>query len=703
MKSRGLLGALALALLLVAGAAHPAAAQQTPIQNPELNVVYEVQLSQHFGLFGGTTQLVTVTVSGSTPGPSNGSLIVNVDFQFVLTGVQGMPPGSNHTLSYVSQHPLITQLSIQFPANTSSFDFQVLGTQAGSTLVYRGAVTLNIVGVAMNAAPHSPTSYQVLFPLSSSFDIVSVFPGAGPGITTQDVKINGTAYLSTGFSYAACLVLLCSVEVGANTISLIYQPAYFNYFLAAYLVLIVSSLVAAGILIRGIRRGTFQRAGAQKLFERVWSALMRVFTSLDSKKLLAILVSIGVVMVSLALAFGPSPAPRAYLAANPSTVPTLAPYITGAGYTYLTPAQAGDEFDQMSALNSYYVVIVADYPPALQSTGLLSSTRIIAISGITNATLIQDLKSYFGPNVVVVSSPQQLQIQLEGWGRLYTSNHLGLPVSAQTFSAVAFLEGLLSLTIPFFALAFFARYMIESSSRGLARLAFGAGFSFFIFLFGELVFIQTDVLLTLPVALHATISSAETAIGVLGFGGGSRPRMVMAFLGFLFGTFAGSLKGSKVDRVVLTAIVSACLFLLADPLQLGQDFYNILLNLLTSQPGTAFGQAAYTQLRSFVLYFMNAFGNYITPTFYSQHGAVLFFAGAIPFGLYTYVRKSTSTLLLFFCALVSAVGYVRIGDQDPLKAVASTTPGFAMAVLFVVAFLASDRVERFLRLRLSLG
>ena len=100
---------------------------------------------------------------------------------------------------------------------------------------------------------------------------------------------------------------------------------------------------------------------------------------------------------------------------------------------------------------------------------------------------------------------------------------------------------------------------------------------------------------------------------------------------------------------------------------------------------------------------MNAFGNQIVPTYFSPHGAVIIFGGAVPFALYTYARRSTATLLLLFSALVAGLGYMRIGDQDPLKAVASTTPGLALALLFVLGFFAVDRVERFLRLRLGLN
>jgi hypothetical protein len=691
MKSRPVLCAVALVIAFLSASAPTVRAQQGTF-----NVVYQVSLDQHFGLYSQQTNEVSLRVSGE-PGPTNGSVLVEVSFSFIFKGVNGLPPGANYTIESVSQHPVVNLIVVKLPAGTKSFDFSIAGKDHGTSLAYRGAATISFARVSMNAPPYNPVSYQVLIPTSPRFEIASVFPGTGPGLATQYVTINGTTYLSTGFSYLACFIQSCAVSVGANTISVVYQPEYFGYFIAVYIVFAVSVLAGAGMLIRG------RRQSLSKVWDFSRRSTIRLLRAIDSKKLLASLIVLSVVMVTLAYAFGPSPTPRAYLAATPDTAKTLGPFITAAGYTYLTPDEAGDEFDSMSGLNTYNAVIVADYPPALQSAGFRSIPRIIAMAAYANSTLTKDLQTYFGHSVIVVSTPQQLQFDLSLQARGYASNRLGLPISEQFYNWVTVVEGVLSLALPFFALAFFARYMVESSSGGIARLAQGAAFSFFIFMFGELVYIQTDILLTLPVALHATISPAETAIGALGFGGGSRPRMVMGALGFLFGAVAGTMKGTKIDRVVLIGVVSAFLFLLSDPLLLGQDFYNLLLQVLTSEGGTAVGQAAYTQLRAFVAVFMNALGNNVIPTFFSQHGAVLFFAGAIPFALYTYVRRSTATLLLLFSAAFAAVGYVRIGDQDPLKAIASTTPGFTMALLFIIAFLATDRVERFLRLRLGLG
>jgi hypothetical protein len=691
LRSQAALCALAIVMAVMAASSAPVRAQQ-----PAFNVVYQVSLDSHFGLYSTLTEEINLLVSGE-PGPVNGSVVVDVYFSFIFKGVNGLPLGANYTIQSVSQHPVVNLIRVTFSPGTGSFAFSVTGKSHDSSVALRGAATITYAPVFMNAPPYNPVSYQVLIPTSPRFQIVSVFPGTGPDLTTQYVSINGTDYLATGFSYGACFVQNCAASVGANTISIVYQPEYFNYFMAAYVVFAAGVLVGIGILIRQ------RRQGALKALDRGGKIVSRVLRSFDSRKLLAILVGISVAMVTLAFVFGPSPSPRAYLAATPQTTQVLGPYITAAGFTYLTPTEAGDEFDVMSSLNTYYTVIIADYPPPLQSTGFASTYRIIAVSGYANSTLVKDLQTYYGQEVGVVNTPQLLEFDLSLQAKGYASNHLGLPVSPQTYASATLVEGILSLSLPFFALAFFARYMVESSSRGIVRLAQGAAFSFLVFMFGELVYIQTDILLTLPVALHATISAQETAIGVLGFGGGSRPRMVLGALGFLFGTFAGTLKGTRIDKVVVIGFVSALLFLLVDPLQLGQDFYNVLLQILSSEGGTAFGQAAYTQLRAFIGIFMNAFGNESIPTFFSQHGAIIFFAGAVPFALYTYLRRSTATLLLIFSTAVAGLGYVRIGDQDPLKAIASTTPGFAMALLFVIAFLAIDRVERFLRTRLGLG
>ena len=565
MRVRVILCMLAALLVMVGVSAQPVNAQQ-----PTLKVSYEVHLSQHFSIYGESVNQISLDISG-VPGATNGSASVDAYLQFSYTAVDNLPAGAKYNVSVVSQSPLVTLVSVTLPQNSTSFDFQITGYETGSDLAHRNAATFFYSPVFMNTAPYSPVAYQVLFPTSSRFDIVSIYPATGPDLYTLYATINGTNYLVTGFSFAACYVQACSAQVGSGTISIIYQPHYFNYFLAAYLVLAIAILVGLGLVLRS------RRLSGLGILRWARKGVTKVLRSADSKKLLASLVVVSVAMITLAIAFGPSPAPRAYLAATPQTTQLVGPYVNNAGYAYFTPLQAGDQFDAMSGLGTYYTVIIGDYPFPVQEAGFLSNARIVILSQYASPSYISLMQGYYGHSVYVVNSLSSLQFLLSQQSRYYQSNHLGLPTTLSTYSDVVFLEGLLSLTVPFFALAFFARYMIESTSRGPVKLAQAAAFSFFIFMFGELVYIQTGVLLGLPVALHASISPVETALGALGFGGGSRPRMLMGFLGFLFGTFAGTQRGTRIDRVVLIGFFGGILFLLIDPLVAGQDFYNLLL------------------------------------------------------------------------------------------------------------------------------
>src|SRR5437879_13755824 len=100
-------------------------------------------------------------------------------------------------------------------------------------------------------------------------------------------------------------------------------------------------------------------------FHGLQRAAVRIFAivnSINSKKLFAFFMLLSVVMVSAAFVFGPSPSPKVYLAATPTTSKILGPRIGQAGYSYLTVGEAGDEFDTMAALGTFSAVVVADYP-----------------------------------------------------------------------------------------------------------------------------------------------------------------------------------------------------------------------------------------------------------------------------------------------------------------------------------------------------
>jgi len=407
-------------------------------------------------------------------------------------------------------------------------------------------------------------------------------------------------------------------------------------------------------------------------------------------------------MVGLGLIFGPTPTPRVYLSATNSEVSVLSPYVTAAGYTYLTPGQAGDDLDTMSYLGALRTIVIADVQYPINSLGLSSSYNIIVLANPAQpGPYAETLRAVYGNHVTIVGTPTDLENLLKSQALSYHGNNIGLGISQGLYNSVVAFEGLLSLLLPFFALAYFSRYLIEYQGSRLTALMQALIYSFFLFMLGELIYIQTGVLLGTPVALHSAISPLETAVGYLGFGGGSRPRLVMSALGFFFGVVVGKGGTAKFDKIGFLAFVAAFVFLLVDPLTVGQTLYGIASVALTSSTGGSIGTGAYNGLRDFVTGIMNLFGNYLTLGYYSQHGAVLYFVGAIPFALYKYIRKSSATFLMIACALISAVGYVRIGDQLPIKPIASFFPGAVLAVIVILVFLGFDQIERFLRSRVN--
>jgi hypothetical protein len=239
--------------------------------------------------------------------------------------------------------------------------------------------------------------------------------------------------------------------------------------------------------------------------------------------------------------------------------------------------------------------------------------------------------------------------------------------------------------------------MVESGAKGWVFLAEAAVLPLLVFMFTTMIFIQTSVLLGLPVALHAAISHVESASGIIGFGGGSRPREFAGVLGFLFGAVVGPAGRIKLDRVGFLAFAGALVFLVTDPLSIGSNFYSLLQNLMTSESGGTAGLAAQEGTRSVLGAVMDFYGRFISPFFYSSHGAVLFYVGAFPFAIFARLRKSTATLLLLFSSLAASIGFIRVADLNAAEALGSPVPGLTLGIVVMAAFLLLSLGESRLR------
>jgi hypothetical protein len=318
-------------------------------------------------------------------------------------------------------------------------------------------------------------------------------------------------------------------------------------------------------------------------------------------------------------------------------------------------------------------------------------TTIIVLSSYVTPSYLDQLKTFHPNNVIVISSTSNLVGALASLGG--RQNILGIFVSEGVYARVAALVGFLSILVPFFALAYFASLLVETGGRGMGALLEAIAISIMVYFVAEFAFIVSTVMLGMPVALHAAISSKETAEGLLGpFGGGTRPREVSGIAGFLFGILYNKKGFMSYDRNVIAAVFGALAFLIVDPLKVASAFYDILL---TVSSNVTIGSTGATSnfLRGIIGQSLSAFQSSLTPGFVASHGAALFFLAVVPFVLYTRVGKGTGTILMLFSAVVCGIGFVRIADMVPVETIASITPGLVIGLLLIPPFWAISRLE----------
>jgi hypothetical protein len=671
----GLLGLLLVASMSLGGAAN---AQQA---GTGLTVLYDVSLAQHYTIYGGVVHHINIVVSGHVQ-PSN--RLENVTISFYRMDFQNVSGWSHNlwTIGFVGSASTEVRLIVKLPPGTTDFAFTVVGRLSDTSFLYRDAANIPPVTVTMTAPPYVPQSSQLRILVTPQTQIVTTFFGY-PGQVVQNVNINGATYLSTSYGASSPGLLV------------LYQAQYRDWFLVGYLALILAAVGLSAPAISLVRRRRIPTIAG------LWSKTVRTVAWLTYKRLLALFVLTSIVMVGVALVFGPSPTPKAYLAATPGEIKRLGPIITGSGYSYLTPSQASDQIEALTNLGTFHAIIVGDFPPSVTSQAVSSANAIVVIKGVTPSAFIT-LASSFYKNIYVANGEGDLANVLFTLKLGYSGNNIGLPISPGVYNGAVIAEAVLCLFVPFFGLAFFARYLIESQAGAPTKIAMALAASVTAFIFSETVYAQTAVLLGIPVGLHATTSSLETAGGILGYGGGSRPREVMGFLGFIFGVLAGKGGKIKLDRLGILAFVAVIFFLVADPLTGGVIFYQFALFAGTSIGITAVGTAANNGVEAFMNIFMNLFGSFKSQTFFSQHGTVMFFAGAIPFALYTRLNKTTATFLGLFCAMIAGLGFIRIANQDLdlFKVIASVFPGAAIGMVIIAVFLGANYAEGYLRNRL---
>jgi hypothetical protein len=280
------------------------------------------------------------------------------------------------------------------------------------------------------------------------------------------------------------------------------------------------------------------------------------------------------------------------------------------------------------------------------------------------------------------------------------TNLFGLNLSVRDFNALLAFEAVLSILLVFIGFCYLGSLASESSSlTDLTHLVSVLGAGIFVFVFSEALYVTVSSLLALPLSLHAVVSGAHylTAVGLLGFGGGSTPRLVAGFLGVLIGV-VGAQGSPPIEKSDLALVLGVGLLLLANPFSIGQFVFQGLI-LFLPLGNLAFG-AAYASsqsLKGFIYGVGSALGAGVTPTYLMSAGKMLFFAGLVPLAYLRKMGRTTMVIALLLVALLVGDGGVRIGEMTPDKTVVAILPGLVVGFAFAFLILGLALIEKYAR------
>lgn len=660
-------------LLMCALCTVPDARAQPGSTSPTLTVTYAVGLEAHYSVFGHDYQNIALEIQGANLS-SEGPIDVEAVFWFSFAGITGLSPGANYTITQGNSGD--NHLQVVFPAGSSAFNFTVAGSSSDYSVLLRSAASIQPVSVFANVPPFSPSSSRLTVTDPPTMDVFSV-SGGDPGAVFQTTSVGDSHYITSAIPIS-------------NGILVLYQGSGGDVLLVLYMAIVAMTVIWVPVVYRRTR------GAAGRVATRILSFTNAFLEWFTAKRLLQVFVGTALAMLGIALVFGPSPAPRVYLAATPATTDVLGPVISGAGFSYLTPANAGDQFGTMSTLGNYNLVVLADFAPGFGSIGLATNYHLLVLTQYAPPGYGSTLKAVYGGSVTLLNSTQELEALLNNARFYVPASNLGFAITEKQYAVSLVMEAVLTFLLIFVALAFLSRALIEKGERGFGAIAQGVFYSIGVFMATTVVLIQTSVLLGIPVVTHAAISSVETAVGSLGFGGGSRPRQLVGTLGLLFGAVAGKAGRMKIDRVGALAFIGVVTFIAIDPLSLGQEFYQVAVTFSTNISAPV-GAVADQNARGLLSGVMNLFGHNISAFFYSSHGSVLFFASSLPLAVFSRVRKSTATFLLLITAFVAPVGFLRVADLNPTESMASAIPGVVIGFGLIALVLAVSFFESKLR------
>jgi len=639
---------------------------------------------------------VNLTISLTEPLP----FVISAAIPFSLSEVKNLPPGASYTYGFWGYPPTGT-LMIYLPANTSYSSIELMGYISGSSFFWRNTAETFFLNVTSTSTSYTSSYELVLVPPSAS-KVLKIYSYFYPDLRYREVSIGGQE----------CIVI--SKIHGKSPIVILYEPKVWEPYALVLMIITVFMvyLVPYALKSRKIKNillkftDKFRELSPSKLkiiLRRLCNEILKV----DSSKLLTVYILCGILMTSLSFSVGPDPRLKVYvLASTPTTATTLSEFVhREVGAVAITVYDEMNEFKTLTNLGVFSTVIIGDFFPPTEKMvkdfiypALDSAPKIIILEHYAFDVFSSEIQRRYADKTVVVEDLADLRAVLYRIPR--RANALGLKVSPEIYISISAIIGLCSFILVFFGLAFLASKLIEVGKKpGVSGFPEAIAYAVLVFFFTQTTYIVCSVLLAMPLGLH-TSSPKVTAVGFIGFSGGSRPRLLAGIAGFLFGSLISLKGGPKINKVGFASFLVLSFFILIDPLTSGIIFYEFIL-LFTVGPGMEHAYMAWSYVRAFIGSVADAFGAWISPTYAISLGIILYYASAVPFCLFPKLKKSTATVFLLFCAFCVSLGGLRVADMMPWKSIAGVIPGIVIGFFFATIFYLLSLAEGIVRRRIK--
>jgi len=688
-------------LIMMLSSASPAHAQTSSTSGIPGVIVTE-QIQPLYDVYGGNTNQVRISINESVFLVSGSSFTMTT----LIKPTVVLSINASSTTSPPEGGEFVTTITLT--PNTTSFSITYHGSVSGSSFLWRYLVGAPYVAfTGLSATPQ----YSVTVP--SGTILSQVYTGRGGTLPLDDapVKSSGAGqvtYSVFGPAVAGLLIfqsssfLPASVAITVAALAVVALGALNLFAQGRQLLDTFSRQLKTGL--RTIT-GTIPFLGSRKGFK--FRALFQ------PRKLLALFILCALVMVALGALGGPDPRVKAYVIANPTATQQIETQLqeVAGNVQVLTPTQDYSDFNVMSSVGQFNIIVFSNYDSAemYQVAGFilpsLGNVPIIMVDNTTDSSTLGLITSLYSNHVLKVGNATSLTGQEVDSLRLQLSlnqrtNILGISLSNGEFKDLLAFEAVLSMVLVLLGWAYLGSLTSESRiTTDLSHLVMIIGAGVFVFFFSETIYVVTSSILAVPLSLHAVNSDAHdiTAIGLLGFGGGSTPRLAAGFLGVLIGA-VGAEGGLRVRKADFALIVGVALILLANPLYIGQYVYQGILlffPLGNYAFGTAFSNSL--SLKGFIYGFGSALGGDVSQVYLLSAGKILFFAGLVPLAYLKRMGRTTTVIALLLVALMIGDGGVRVGEMTPDKTVIAVVPGLVAGFAFAAVILGLAAIEKYVR------